>query len=148
MWDIELRQRGWKDGIETQEKLSQFHHELFRVNQSKILDRYWRRVRHKISHRDDAREVARKKFYYEDFDTVPLQLEGPSVRPLNIGRLSSGEGVSCEQLQIRRNFEIPLDTNNCGIDKLSVSIARSDGLTNGDTLTAYNHGVYEQRAGL
>lgn len=39
MWNIGLRERGLADGIETRGTLSRLYHELFRVNQWKILDR-------------------------------------------------------------------------------------------------------------
>ena len=62
MWNIDLRERGWADGIQTRETLSQLHHELFRVNQCKILDRYWKRSGVRISQKANAREIARMDF--------------------------------------------------------------------------------------
>ena len=62
MWEIDLRQRGLVDGTTTRDQLSQLHHELFRVNQCRILDRYWRRAGQKISQKANGRDIARKYF--------------------------------------------------------------------------------------
>ena len=42
MWNIDVREPGLADGIGTLEILSYLHHELLRLRQCKILDRYWK----------------------------------------------------------------------------------------------------------
>lgn len=132
MWDIDLRQRGLADGIETRDKLSRLHHELFRVNQCKILDRYWRSSGQRISQKAGAREIARRdlgmkiykrcKDWFESKDSTTylnshtelgstqLQLGGISEIPLDTVCFSNDEGVSCAQSQFGRTSVRPRDT--------------------------------------
>ncbi len=139
MWNIDLRQRGLVDGFETRDKLSQLYHELFRVNQCKILDRYWRRVSHRISQRDDAREIARRKFRIEiykrckewfenenstiyldshtELDATQLQLWGDTGMPSNTVCFSKNEGVSCAQSDFGSTSVRPLDTDYLNSDE-------------------------------
>ena len=62
MWAIGLSRRGLEDGTTTRDQLSQLRHELFRVNQYRILDRYWRRAARTISQKANARDIAREYF--------------------------------------------------------------------------------------
>lgn len=141
MWDIDLRQRGLADGIETRDKLSRLHHELFRVNQCKILDQYWRRSGQRISQKAGAREIARRDFKMEiykrckewfesknsttylnshtELGSAQLQLRRISEIPLSTVCFSHDEGVSCAQSQFGRTSVRPRDTvffnNNEGV---------------------------------
>ena len=151
LWDIDLRQRGLVDGVKTRDKLSQLHHELFRVNQCKILDQYWRKTGQTNSQRDNAREIARrdlrKKIYkrcktwfesedstiYLNSDTelgsAQLQLRGPSGMPLNTGCFSDDERVS--QWQSGRASVMPLDipdfNNNEEVSWAQSQLVRTSG---------------------
>ena len=135
MWQIDLRQRGLLDGIKTRDQLSQLHHELFRVNQYRILDRYWRRAGRTIIQKANAGEIARKYFrmrifkrckgwFQSEDSTLYLdshtnlgyaklqpQPRGTSGMPLNIADSSNAEGLSCAQSQSETMFVGPLGTN-------------------------------------
>ena len=134
MWQIDLRQRGLPDGINTPDQLSQLHHELFRVNQYKILDRYWRRAGRTIIQKANAGETARKYFRmsiyerckgwfksedstiyldsYTGLGYAQLQPRGTSRLPLNTVYFSNDEGLSCAQSQSEMMSVEPLSTNH------------------------------------
>ena len=133
MWQIDLRQRGLLDGIKTRDQLSQLHHELFRVNQYRILDRYWRRTGRTIIQKANAGEIARKYFRmriykrckgwfksedstiyldsHADLGCAQLQPRGTSGMPLNTVDFSNDEGLSCAQSQPGTMSVGPLGTN-------------------------------------
>ena len=133
MWQIDLRQRGLPDGIKTRDQLSQLHHELFRVNQYRILDRYWRRAGRTIVQKANAGEIARKYFrmriykrcrglfksedsttYLDshiDLGYAQLQPSGTSGMALNTLDFSNGEGLSCAQSQFETMSARSLETN-------------------------------------
>ena len=134
MWQIDLRQRELPDGIRTRHQLSELHHELFRVNQYRILDRYWRRAGRTIIQKANAEEIARKYFrmriykrckgwFQSEDSTIYLdghtdlgyaklqpQPRGTSGMPLNTVDFSNDEELSCAQSQSETMSVGPLET--------------------------------------
>ena len=133
MWRIDLKQRGLPDDLKTRDQLSQLHHELFRVNQYRILDRYWRRAGRTIIQKANAREIARKYFrmriykrckgWFKSEDSTiyldshtdvgyeKLQPGATSGIPLDTVDLSNDEGMCCAQSQSETMSMGALDTN-------------------------------------
>ena len=133
MWQIDLRQRGLLGGINTPDQLSQLHHELFRVNQYKVLDRYWRRASQTTIQKANAGEIARKYFrmriykrckrWFKSEDSTiyleghtnsgytQLQSRGTSRMPLNTVGFNNDDGLSCVQSQSETMSVGRLETN-------------------------------------
>ena len=114
MWNIDLRERGWADGIETRETLSQLHHELFRVNQCKVLDRYWKKSGVRISQKANAREIARMDFRQKMYERCKEWFKNDD----STAYLHSHTELRSTQLQLR---DIPNDTVGFSNDEGTLS---------------------------
>ena len=117
MWEINLMQSGLSDGMKTRHQLSQLHHELFRVNQYKILDRYWQRSSRILSEKANAREIARKHFRMTIYKRCKRWFKTENETTYLNGNTDMGS----TQLQPRGTSEVQLGTvdsnNNEGLSR-------------------------------
>ena len=128
MWDIDLRERGLADGTETREMLSQLHHELFRVNQCKILDRYWKRSGVRISQKTDAREIARMEFRRKMYERCKEWFKN-----------KNSKAYLCSQTELQLQLrDIPNDTAGFSNDEGTLSPFRRAFVRPRETLFSNN----------
>ena len=128
IWQIDLRQRGLPDGIKTHDQLSQLHHELFRVNQYRILDRYWRRAGRTITQKANAREVARKYFRMRIYKRCKGWFKSEDSKTY----LTSNTNLGYAQLQPRGTSGVPYDTVDFSNDGgLSCALSQSETMSVG-----------------